>query len=238
MPQSGRRDPVPVSEGLSEEFQRLQAQAYRLAQIAATRSEPPARDWNSGEGRAKLRQELVWARVPEKYASSEWSKCRVRKAGEEYASNLAEYVDQGRGLILMGGIGTGKSSLAALICGEAIKHGLSVHWTYVPELLDQLSDRQTQREVLKKSVSAKIEVWDDFGVGGVQGWQMGLLDRIVERRYQRNLPMLVTTNLGKKSLVENASSDLQRLVDRWREKGFVLTLAGESMRRTWRDGEA
>jgi DNA replication protein DnaC len=183
---------------------------------------------------------LRWAHVPDVYAKAEWSKCNARKPGEEYAKDLAKYKEQGRGLIVMGDVGTGKSSLAGLLCGEALKLDLTVRWVYVPDLVSDLADKTIAREVMRSAVASDIEVWDDFGVGGLQGWQIGLLDRIVERRYQWNRPMIVTTNLGRKTLVENASPDLRRLVDRWREKGFLITMSGESMRRTWRDehGEA
>jgi DNA replication protein DnaC len=110
------------------------------------------------------------------------------------------------------------------------------HWTYLPDLVGAVSERgQVASEAFKVSTNAQIEVWDDFGVGGLQGWQIGLLDRIVERRYQWNRPMIVTTNLSRKVLVEQAGPDLKRLTDRWREKGVAITIAGESMRKTWKD---
>lgn len=229
--QSGSPDPVLLSVALRE----LQARAFRLAQNAANRSVPPPIDWSSGDGQAKLWQELRWCGVPDKYARADWENCRAAKPGQQYAAKLDDYVKRGRGLIIMGSVGTGKSSLAGLICAEAVKIGLKPHWSYMPDLVAALSDRTGISDAVKKSKSADIEVWDDFGVGGLQAWQIGLLDRIVEARYQWNRPMVVTTNLTRKTLLEQASVDLSRLTDRWRERGVAITISGESMRSSWKD---
>ncbi len=121
---------------------------------------------------------------------------------------------------------------AALVCGAAVHAGLSIRWFYVPDLVALLAARETLNHTLKLSMAADLLVWDDFGVEGLRDWQIGLLDRVVEARYRRDLPMVVTTNLSRKSLEDPS---LARLNDRWSERRYVVTISGDSMRSTWRD---
>jgi len=170
--------------------------------------------------------------VPEKYADAEWAKCRVRAPLREYIDALPRNVADGRGLLLLGSVGTGKSSSAGLLCQAAIRAEIGFRWWYVPDLIPRLADRQHGEYVAKQCISTPLLVWDDFGVQGLRDWQLGLLDRVVEGRYRRNRPMVVTTNLTRKALEDPS---LARMNDRWSERRFVLTIAGESMRRDWRD---
>lgn len=170
--------------------------------------------------------------MPEKYAAAVWAKCRIRDALRAYVDNLEENVEQGAGLLLLGSVGTGKSSAAALVCQEAIRKGIGLRWWYTPDVIPRMSDRQHGEYVVRKQIETPLLIWDDFGVQGFRDWQLGLLDRVVEGRYRRNRPMIITTNLTRKSLEDPS---LARMNDRWSERRFVATIAGESMRGTWKD---
>lgn len=187
----------------------------------------------------ELRAELHRAGVPERYSGATLEDCRVRVALEEYLAKLDSHLTNGRGLLLAGPVGTGKSSAAGIVCKEAVRLGKTIAWWYLPDLFQILGGRDWQsqdlaRLTIQRSIGADLLVWDDFGVAGLPEWKIGLLDQIVEGRYRRDRPMLVTTNLSKKSLEDPA---LARLNDRWAERRFAIVISGESMRRTWRDEE-
>jgi DNA replication protein DnaC len=211
-------DPITVSH--------LVARARRLAQRAPRPTEPPPRVWSEDELLGELRR----SGVPDKYAEASWEQCRAKKALRAYVDGLEGFVEQGAGLLLLGPVGTGKSSAAGLICQEAVRRNIAVRWWYVPDVIPKMSDRQHGEYVIRKQIEAPILVWDDFGVQGFRDWQLGLLDRVVEGRYRKNRPMIVTTNLTKGAL-EDAS--IARMNDRWAERRYTATLSGESMRRTW-----
>lgn len=180
----------------------------------------------------EIRSELGRAGVPPKYAAAEWEQCRAAEPLSEYTGKIRHHRNRGEGLLLLGPVGTGKSSSAALVCGAAVHAGLSIRWFYVPDLVALLASKETLNHTLKLSMAADLLVWDDFGVEGLRDWQIGLLDRVVEARYRRDLPMVVTTNLSRKSLEDPS---LARLNDRWSERRYVVTISGDSMRSTWRD---
>lgn len=180
--------------------------------------------------------------VPDLYLEAEWMKVRTQAVREWSLSIDARAYSRsdasprqsrfaGRGLILLGPVGTGKSSSAALICREAVMNGRGVLWQYVPDLIDDLTDKAVKRaEVVRRAGAVDVLVWDDFGVRDMADWELGYLDQIVERRYRTFKPMIITTNLTAADLVGDVR--LKRITDRWRERTACdrVVLSGESMR--------
>lgn len=137
----------------------------------------------------------------------------------------------GKGMILLGPVGTGKSSAAALACKAAAEKSRTVVWMYVPDLIDELTDKAAKRaQVIRRATRADLLVWDDFGVRDMADWELGYLDQIVENRYRNFQPMIVTSNLTSEDL--RGDVRLHRITDRWRERTACerVVLSGESMR--------
>lgn len=171
-------------------------------------------------------------------AVREWSLTVAERAYRRADAQPRDGRFAGRGLMLLGPVGTGKSSAAALLCREAVTVGKNCLWQYVPDLIDDLSDKAAKRsEVVRRAGSADLLVWDDFGVRNMADWELGFLDQIVERRYRDFRPMIITTNLTTNDFLSDPR--LQRITDRWRERTACdkVVLSGESMRATTSGGE-
>ena len=179
-----------------------------------------------------LYRDAVWDKVRSP-AIREWTlglaaRTLRRTAAEPERPNWALL---GHGLLILGPVGTGKSSAAALVCREAARLGKSVQFSYVPDLCDRLTvNAKIRSEETRRQELVDLLVWDDFGVRDLADWEIGFLDQIVENRYRSRRPMVVTTNLLPADL--RADDRLQRTVDRWRERSAsqMATLGGESMR--------
>lgn len=189
------------------------------------------------------RSALHKARIPSVLWGAEWDK--VTDAGVyEWSIPLPARTLQrsdatppnwsllGHGLMVLGPVGTGKSSAAALCAMELLTvPNRTVRWSYVPELLDtlSLSTRDRMAEVKAQSSDALL-VWDDFGVRGMADWEIGFLDQIVDARYRARKPMIVTSNLTASDIRTDVR--LARMVDRWRERtaSTLIRLSGESRR--------
>jgi DNA replication protein DnaC len=174
--------------------------------------------------------------VPDHYRLGDWETCRVGDDLRMYVRGMPGFVADGRGLILFGPVGTGKSTTAGLLCLEAARHGLQPQWTYAPDLKDMLRPGPGGDRIrtLERQRAADLLIWDDFAVGGstsLADWEIGWLDQIVEYRYQRRRSMIVTTNLTGQALRED--DRLVRMIDRWRERNMGLVVTGETMRDWW-----
>lgn len=167
--------------------------------------------------------------MPEQYREASWSKCSVEVDLRRYCWNVSRHLAKGTGLLMMGPVGTGKSSAAALVLREAAKQQHSIRWSYVPTLVDRLADTKMRVQEQHRQVGVEFLVWDDFGVRDFADWEIERLDAIVEERYSRRRPMLITTNWDRDRL--QADPRFRRLLDRWRQRTQRLLLVGESQRR-------
>jgi hypothetical protein len=183
-------------------------------------------------GEKTIDRGLRLAGVPEAYRTGDWA--RVGAPGvRAVADTLPQRFDgslRGRGAMLLGGPGTGKSTAAGLLCRAAVRLGRSVAWAYVPMLMDEMLDNRRRLEIVRRYTQAALVVFDDLGVRALADWEIGFLDEIVETRYQTFRPMIVTGNLTVADLTDDAR--LARMSDRWRERtaADVAAFAGKSRR--------
>ena len=165
--------------------------------------------------------------MPEQYRRSDWERCRVGSEIARWRHQAGPLIDAGRGLILFGSVGTGKSSTAALLAAEAIKAGKTVRWSYVPDLCDRMYDQWRRQEIRREQTGPDLLIWDDLGVRPLTNFEIGMLDQIVEGRYQRKKAIVVTTNLTSEQL---GQQEFVRMRDRWKERCEAWVIGGESMR--------
>ena len=84
------------------------------------------------------------------------------------------------------------------------------------------------------SATVRVLVIDDLGAEpqDASGWGTATILAILDKRYESASRTLVTTNLTGAQLVARYGSDGGRLLDRMRETGTWVSLAGESMRKS------
>jgi DNA replication protein DnaC len=130
-------------------------------------------------------------------------------------------------LILLGGVGLGKSHLAVGVL-RASGAGL---WVKQADLLRRL--RATYRDdkaddPIEPCKTASLLILDEMGVSAGGKDEGPMLYDILDHRYCAIVPTVITSNLDWETLAETLG---ERLADRLREATYrVLTLAGRSRR--------
>ena len=112
------------------------------------------------------------------------------------------YADSPAGwLVLCGPPGIGKTHLAYAIVGRRLELGGAVYYGSWPEMLDTLRggyqdgaamDYDTRMQTL---LGVDLLVLDDLGSENVTAWSNEKLFELVNHRYTRRLPLVVTSNL-------------------------------------------
>ena len=105
-------------------------------------------------------------------------------------------------LVLHGGVGVGKTHLAAAIANAYASRNLqaSVYFRVVPDLLDQLRatfDPETgvaYDERFQQIRNANLLVLDDLGTENSTAWASEKLFQLINHRYNEQLPTVVTSN--------------------------------------------
>jgi DNA replication protein DnaC len=159
----------------------------------------------------------------------------VVSAVRDFTGAVDERLDAGRGLWLMGDVGTGKTTLAMLVSKAAVEAGRSVAIYSLPRLLarirrtyDAEAGEDSYLQFFKRLTSVDLLHIDDLGAEKSSDWVLEQLYAIVDERYEAERSMVVTTNLDQSSLEEQIGPrTVSRLVETC---GDPLPLFGEDLR--------
>ncbi len=139
----------------------------------------------------------------------------------EYADAIDERLDSGKGLWLMGDVGTGKTTLAMLVSKAAVEAGRGVAIYSLPRLLarirrtyDALPGEDSYLQFFDRLTSVDLLHIDDLGAEKRSDWVLEQLYAIVDERYQSERSMVVTTNLDQRELEQQIGPrTVSRLVE-------------------------
>lgn len=151
-----------------------------------------------------------------------------------YADGIGELLSQqgATGLLIYGGVGTGKSYLAAAVANRLIDRGYRVKWLSATEVVTVLFSAQDRQEVLEEwSRNFDMIVLDDLGVESSRDFSQERLWDFVERMYTCGKPLIITTNLTKDELSKAADIRRRRIFDRILQMCRPIALEGASRRR-------
>ena len=134
----------------------------------------------------------------------------------QYAlSQAQQFAAAPRGwLALMGTYGCGKTHLAAAIANACVEFGMTTLFLTVPDLMDWLRNSFDSTDTnfeqrFEEIRNVGLLVLDDLGAQNTTKWANEKLFQIIDHRYARKLPLVVTTNLTLEDLDDRIRSRLQ-----------------------------
>lgn len=150
-----------------------------------------------------------------------------------YAENFDEMYRSDTGLLLYGGVGTGKTFLAACIANALVDEGKYVMMVNLPSLIASMNaDYGENRDYYNDKISkAHLLILDDFGVERDTEFSIEQVYEIINARYKTGKPLIVTTNLSMQQLRDEPLIGRRRIYDRVIEKCVPLMVKGESRRK-------
>jgi DNA replication protein DnaC len=156
----------------------------------------------------------------------------VVAATRRYVDTIDAQLDAGRGLWVMGPVGTGKTTLAMLVSKAALKAGRSVAIYSLPRLLNEIRDthraERSHVDLLDRLTAVDLLHIDDVGAERTNEWVLEELYSIVNARYEDERSVVITTNiLDREALCEQVS---ERTVSRLTEMCDELPLLGHDRR--------
>lgn len=151
----------------------------------------------------------------------------------EYRRNLEQNLNTGKGLILRGQAGTGKTSLGVCLLKEALAIGKGCLMISMPNLLDNMLTLSKGDNVAFMSYEQKLRnipllLLDDFGAEYSKSeWVAAKVESIIIDRYNRMRPIILTTNYSEGWTKDHYSP---RIYDRLRGEYQEAIFMGASHR--------
>ena len=160
---------------------------------------------------------------------------RNLKLCKSYAERFDQMVKKNQGLLLYGGVGTGKTFAAACIANYLLERQCPVVMTSFIKLLESAKGFDEEfNKAIQRLNKVKLLIIDDLGAERDTGFAIEKVYDIIDSRYRAKLPVILTTNL---SLEEMKSADdirYARIYDRIFEQCYPMQFTG----RSWRKSEA
>src|ERR1700726_4426821 len=171
---------------------------------------------------------IAAARIPKRYEHCELSNFTTDFPGADRSIALAQisasrFVQEfdprgGAGLLLVGGIGTGKTHLGVGILKELIAaRGSACLFCDYRDLLKQIQNsyndsvKATELQVLRPVFEAEVLLLDELGAVKPSEWVWDTVSLILNTRYNDNRTTIITTNYPDESAREtNGTSDFAR----------------------------
>ncbi|MYV97625.1 ATP-binding protein [Streptomyces sp. SID3343] len=142
-------------------------------------------------------------------------------------------ISTGPSLLMVGGTGTGKTHQAYGAISTLIQSGCGMQWTAAnaADLYAHLRPRHghDSEAAFLRVIRSPLLLVDDLGAAKPSEWTEDITYRLVNHRYERMLPTLVTTNLAIADLRDRMGD---RIASRLSEMTTRVVLAGRDRRRS------
>lgn len=157
---------------------------------------------------------------------------KLSDAMQNYVKNFTDFKREGRGLLLYGPVGTGKTYFAACIANGLIDEGYSVKMTNFARLTNQIQGMyEGKQEFIDSLNKYTLLIIDDLGAERKSEFMQEQVYNIIDARYRSGLPFIITTNLTADELKKPQDVSYSRIYDRILERCFPVNVNGTSRRR-------
>lgn len=151
----------------------------------------------------------------------------------KFLESIADHIFEGRGLLLWGGYGTGKTAIGAIICKEVVKRLGTAYLVSAMDLADAVIGKEwfdKDETVAQRLLSVNLLVIDELGGGQSDrtGWNKAYVERIVRTRTRVRQSTICISNLDLADLKAHYGGGLMAIMG---EKIYPVEVKGKN----WRD---
>ena len=134
---------------------------------------------------------------------------------KEYCDSWPQMYKENIGMLLWGGVGTGKSYAAACIANEILDHHhAEVMMTNFSRVLKGLFSAENKNQYIEDLVKYPLLIIDDLGVERSNEYTMEQVYGVIDARYRTKKPLIVTTNIPLSELQEPGDIAHERIYSR------------------------
>jgi DNA replication protein DnaC len=180
-----------------------------------------------------------WKRIPAHYENAEITNADIRSWVGRLLRDVVvgtragnPVLKRGRSLLILGPVGTGKTFEAFGVVRALTTSGAGVSWQFVTaaDLYATLRPRagSDSETAFRTFADCRLLVVDDLGAAKSSEWVEEINYRLVNHRYENELPTIITSNLQAKDLGPGLGD---RVTSRLAEMTTRVVLTGVDRRR-------
>ncbi len=157
---------------------------------------------------------------------------KISAVARNYVENFGKMREKGKGLLLFGPTGTGKTFYAACIANALIDKGIPVLMTDFSRIRNILQESFDGRQKYLDSLNRfPLLILDDLLAESKSEYMQEIVYAVINARYLAGLPLIVTSNLTSEELKHPKDMSNQRVFSRLLEMCIPLEVAGSDRRR-------
>ena len=149
-----------------------------------------------------------------------------------YAVNFQTMREKGKGLLLYGGVGAGKTFISCCIANKLIDDGYSCLVTNFARIVNTLQGMYDGKQDYIDSLNKfSLLVIDDLASERDTEYMGEIIQNVIDARYRAGLPIIITTNLTADELKNPQDLRKQRIYSRLFEMCIPYEVEGKDRRK-------
>lgn len=157
---------------------------------------------------------------------------KISTVARNYVDNFGEMLKDGKGLLLFGTVGTGKTFISACIANALIDKGFPCLVTNFARLTNTIAGMyEGKQDYIDGLNKFELLVIDDLASERDTEYMGEIVQNIIDSRYRSGKPLIVTTNLTADELKHPADIRKQRISSRLFEMCIPIEVKGADRRK-------
>lgn len=167
------------------------------------------------------------------FDSDDNANAHITSVAKKYVENFYTMEKRGKGLLLYGGVGTGKTYIAACIINALVEQGVTCKLTNFSRLANEWMAREfnEKQNFIDGLNTYELLVIDDLGSERSSDFMNELVYSVIDTRHKSGKPMIVTTNLSGDDLKHPKDVTSERVFSRLFEMCIPVEVKGQDRRK-------